>query len=155
MPDIQQQLQEVTELISLPEVYLKVRRLMDNPASDIYDFAEVISVDPNLSTRVLKVVNSAYFGCPEPVEPFDPANPLMVFPGALTGSRSPYSGRTVVCAFSPQAYPHRKPALGLCDPVGQSSSAGDAHRTAGRLFLWRVFCHRRTWSFAFARALSY
>jgi aldehyde:ferredoxin oxidoreductase len=43
---------------------------------------------------------------PEPVEPFAPANPLMVFPGALTGSRSPYSGRTVVCAFSPQGYPH-------------------------------------------------
>jgi len=42
----------------------------------------------------------------EPVEPFDPASPLMVFPGALTGSRSPYSGRTIVCAFSPQAYPH-------------------------------------------------
>lgn len=68
MSDIQQQLQEVTELISLPEVYLKVQRLMDDPASDIYDFAEVISVDPNLSTRVLKVVNSAYFGFPEPVD---------------------------------------------------------------------------------------
>ena len=68
MPDIQEHLQEVTELISLPEVYLKVQRLMDDPAADIYDFAEVISVDPNLSTRVLKVVNSAYFGFPEPVE---------------------------------------------------------------------------------------
>ena len=43
---------------------------------------------------------------PEPVKPFDPANPLMIFPGALTGSRSPYSGRTNVCAFSPQGYPH-------------------------------------------------
>ena len=43
---------------------------------------------------------------PTPIEPFDPANPLMIFPGALTGSRSPYSGRTNVCAFSPQAYPH-------------------------------------------------
>ena len=43
---------------------------------------------------------------PEPVGPFDSANPLMVFPGALTGTRSPYSGRTNVCAFSPQAYPH-------------------------------------------------
>ena len=68
MSDIQQQLQEVTELISLPEVYLKVRQLMDDPSADIYDFAEVISVDPNLSTRVLKLVNSAYFGFPEPVE---------------------------------------------------------------------------------------
>jgi aldehyde:ferredoxin oxidoreductase len=43
---------------------------------------------------------------PEPIEPFDPANPLMIFTGALTGSRSPYSGRTIVCTFSPQAYPH-------------------------------------------------
>ena len=42
----------------------------------------------------------------EPVEPFDPANPLMVFPGALTGSHAPYSGRNVVCTFSPQAYSH-------------------------------------------------
>ena len=68
MSEIEQRLQEVTELISLPEVYLQVRRLMDDPHSDIYDFAEVISVDPNLSVRVLKVVNSAYFGFPEPVE---------------------------------------------------------------------------------------
>jgi aldehyde:ferredoxin oxidoreductase len=43
---------------------------------------------------------------PEPVDPFDPANPLMVMTGALTGSRSPYSGRTNVCAFSPQASPY-------------------------------------------------
>ena len=68
MSEIEQRLQEVTELISLPEVYLKVRQLMDDPASDIYDFAEVISVDPNLTSRVLRVVNSAYFGFPEPVE---------------------------------------------------------------------------------------
>jgi aldehyde:ferredoxin oxidoreductase len=43
---------------------------------------------------------------PRPVEPFDPMNPLMVFPGTLTGSFSPYSGRTIVCTFSPQAYPY-------------------------------------------------
>ena len=49
MSQIEQRLHEVTELISLPEVYLKVRKLMDDPHSDIYDFAEVISVDPNLS----------------------------------------------------------------------------------------------------------
>ncbi len=68
MSEIQHRLQEVTELISLPEVYLKVQRLMDDNVSDIYDFAEVISVDPNLSARVLKVVNSAYFGFPRPVD---------------------------------------------------------------------------------------
>ncbi|MFC2106142.1 aldehyde ferredoxin oxidoreductase N-terminal domain-containing protein [Candidatus Bipolaricaulota bacterium] len=43
---------------------------------------------------------------PEPVPPFDSENPLMVMTGALTGSSSPYSGRTNICAFSPQAYPY-------------------------------------------------
>ena len=43
---------------------------------------------------------------PEPVAPFDPRNPLMVMPGVLTGSNSPYSGRTNICAFSPQSWPY-------------------------------------------------
>jgi aldehyde:ferredoxin oxidoreductase len=43
---------------------------------------------------------------PEPVDPFDSRNPLMVIPGILTGTRAPYSGRTNVCAFSPQCYPY-------------------------------------------------
>lgn len=68
MPDIEQEIQQITGLISLPEIYLKVRRLMEDTSSDIDDFAQVIIVDPNLSTRVLKMVNSAYFGFPEPVD---------------------------------------------------------------------------------------
>ena len=68
MPDIEKKIEEITGLISLPEIYLKVKKLMDDEASDINDFANVIIVDPNLSTRVLKMVNSAYFGFPEPVD---------------------------------------------------------------------------------------
>lgn len=43
---------------------------------------------------------------PEPVDPFDAASPLIIVTGALTGARSPYSGRTAICGFSPQAYPY-------------------------------------------------
>ena len=43
---------------------------------------------------------------PEPVDAFDERNPFMIMPGALTGARSPYSGRTNVCAFSPQSHPY-------------------------------------------------
>ena len=68
MPDIEKEIEEITGLISLPEIYLKVRRLMDDESSSIDDFAEVIIVDPNLSTRVLKMVNSAYFGFEESVD---------------------------------------------------------------------------------------
>ena len=43
---------------------------------------------------------------PEPVDPYDPRNPFMVFPGALTGTIAPYSGRTNICSFSPQCHPY-------------------------------------------------
>ncbi|MDH3221144.1 MAG: HDOD domain-containing protein [Gammaproteobacteria bacterium] len=68
MQDIEKELKDITGLISLPEIYLKVRRLMDDETSSIDDFANVIIVDPNLSTRVLKLVNSAVFGLSEPVD---------------------------------------------------------------------------------------
>lgn len=68
MSDIEKHIAEITDLISLPEVYLKVRQLMDDQSADIDDFAQVIIIDPNLSTRVLKFVNSAYFGFSEPVD---------------------------------------------------------------------------------------
>lgn len=61
-PSFENQLQQVTELISLPEIYLKIHRLMDDPTSDIDDFAKVIRLDPNLSAKLLKAVNSAYYG---------------------------------------------------------------------------------------------
>ena len=43
---------------------------------------------------------------PRPEDPFRPASPLIIMTGALTGTRSPYSGRTSISGFSPQAYPH-------------------------------------------------
>ena len=43
---------------------------------------------------------------PDPVPAYAPGNPLLVVPGALTGSRAPYSGRTTIDAFSPQAWPY-------------------------------------------------
>ena len=62
MSSFENQLQQVTELISLPEVYVKFRSLMQDPASDIDDFAQVVSLDPNLTVKLLGVINSAYFG---------------------------------------------------------------------------------------------
>ena len=67
-PDINKQLHEVTELISLPEVYLKIRQLMADDDSDIADFAEIVRLDPNLSLAVLKMVNSAFFGFSRKIE---------------------------------------------------------------------------------------
>ncbi len=61
MPTFKNQLEQVTELISLPQIYLKFHALMDDSKSDIDDFARVIRLDPNLTAKLLKAVNSAYF----------------------------------------------------------------------------------------------
>ncbi len=52
---------ETSKLISLPEVYLKIRQLMDDPQSHINDFSAVVNTDPGLLAVVLKIVNSAFF----------------------------------------------------------------------------------------------
>ncbi len=62
MSPLATRLQQVTKLISLPDIYFKINQLMDDPDSDIDDFAYVISMDANLTARLLNVVNSAYFG---------------------------------------------------------------------------------------------
>ncbi len=42
---------------------------------------------------------------PAGVDAFDPANPLIVFTGPLTGTIAPTSGRTVLVSVSPRVYP--------------------------------------------------
>ncbi|MBT4497904.1 MAG: hypothetical protein HOC74_09305 [Gemmatimonadetes bacterium] len=42
---------------------------------------------------------------PQGIGALDPQNPLMFFPGILSGTPSPSSGRTSICGLSPQAHP--------------------------------------------------
>lgn len=58
----QQLVSEVEGLFSLPEVYLKIRESIDNPKSSFNDVALIINHDPNVSARILKIANSAFFG---------------------------------------------------------------------------------------------
>ena len=59
---------EVKDLFSLPEIYLKVRGLLDDPNSSLSGIADVISVDPNMTGRILRIANSAYCGFAARVE---------------------------------------------------------------------------------------
>ncbi len=53
---------DVSELLTLPSVYLQVRRCIDDPDLGLVDLARVVSLDPALSARVLSIANSALFG---------------------------------------------------------------------------------------------
>jgi len=50
------------ELSSLPEVYLRVNEQLDDDRFTAQDIGETVQTDPAISTRILKMVNSAYYG---------------------------------------------------------------------------------------------
>jgi len=53
---------EVENLFSLPEIYFKVKKTIDLPSSTVNDLAEIVIQDPNISARILRMVNSSFFG---------------------------------------------------------------------------------------------
>jgi HD-like signal output (HDOD) protein len=57
-------LREISHIATLPEVTVKVVELVESPKSTAQDLHKVISTDPALCTRILKVVNSSFYGLP-------------------------------------------------------------------------------------------
>ncbi len=55
-------LQKAPELISLPEVFINLNHLVNDRSSSINDIARLIETDPALTIRLLKLVNSSYYG---------------------------------------------------------------------------------------------
>ena len=61
---VQSAIQEISHIATLPEVTMKIIKLVEDPDSTAQDLNNVISNDPALGARILKVVNSAFYGLP-------------------------------------------------------------------------------------------
>ncbi|MBI1338527.1 MAG: HDOD domain-containing protein [Phycisphaera sp.] len=61
---VQSALAEISHIATLPEITLKIIRLVEDPDSSAQDLNKVITNDPALGARILKVVNSAFYGLP-------------------------------------------------------------------------------------------
>lgn len=55
---------EISHISTLPEVTVKIIELVEDPNSTAQDLHQIISNDPALCSRILKVVNSAFYGLP-------------------------------------------------------------------------------------------
>ena len=55
---------EVSHITTLPEVTVKIIEVVEDPESTAKDLHQIIANDPALCARVLKVVNSAFYGLP-------------------------------------------------------------------------------------------
>jgi len=61
---IQATIAEISHIATLPEITLKIIRIVEDPESSAQDLNKVITNDPALGARILKVVNSAFYGLP-------------------------------------------------------------------------------------------
>ncbi len=57
-------LREISHIATLPEITLKIVQMVEDPRSTAQDLHKVIANDPALCSRILKVVNSSFYGLP-------------------------------------------------------------------------------------------
>ncbi len=59
---------EDEKIFSLPKIYFELQDALSNPDKTFQDIGDIISCDPALSARLLKIVNSPFFGFPSKIE---------------------------------------------------------------------------------------
>jgi HD-like signal output (HDOD) protein len=64
----QELVEKVEKLVALPDVCIKVNRLIDAPNYSAQTLGDLITQDTDLSARLLRLVNSAFFNQQAPVE---------------------------------------------------------------------------------------
>jgi putative nucleotidyltransferase with HDIG domain len=87
---------QITGLVSPPEVYVRAVELVESPDSSAAEIAAVIGCDPNLTARLLGLVNSCYFNLARQVDTVTRAI-------AVIGTRELYSlviAASAVSSFS-------------------------------------------------------
>lgn len=68
MTSAEELVQSCSSIFTLPEIYIRVRDVVDNPESSMDDLANAIKIDPGISARLLKVVNSPLYGFPKQID---------------------------------------------------------------------------------------
>ena len=58
----------VIKLISLPEIFIRVNQVLEDPNHNAKQLGDVIGHDPSLTARILRIVNSAYYSLVVKVE---------------------------------------------------------------------------------------
>jgi HD-like signal output (HDOD) protein len=57
-----------TDIPSLPDIYLRIRTILQDPASSHQDVADALGTDPGITARLLKMANSAFYGRPGSID---------------------------------------------------------------------------------------
>ncbi len=55
-------------VFSLPTIYVELQKALDDPDKTFQNLGDIISFDPALSARLLKIVNSPFYGFPSKID---------------------------------------------------------------------------------------
>jgi HD-like signal output (HDOD) protein len=66
--DTQKILQGNFEISSLPNIFYKVNAAVDDPETSFAEIGQIIGADPSLAARLLKIVNSSFYGFSSKIE---------------------------------------------------------------------------------------
>lgn len=64
MSDLRAVIEKIDNLPTLPDIVVKLNRLITDPSTSAGDINDLISRDVSLSAKILKLVNSPYYGFP-------------------------------------------------------------------------------------------
>jgi putative nucleotidyltransferase with HDIG domain len=79
IPDPQKIISRIDDLPTLPRTVLKITELVNDPKSSARDLARVITDDQVLTARLLKLVNSSFYGFPQRISTVTGAIVLLGF----------------------------------------------------------------------------
>jgi HD-like signal output (HDOD) protein len=68
MASAQELVQSCSNIFTLPGIYFRVRDVVDNPESTMDDLANALKIDPAISARLLRIVNSPLYGFPKQID---------------------------------------------------------------------------------------
>ncbi|MCD6406069.1 MAG: HDOD domain-containing protein [Planctomycetes bacterium] len=77
--DLKQLTSEIKELPTLPQVAVTLMELLDDPGSSAPEINRVMARDPALASKILKLVNSAYYGLANKVSSLNQAIVILGF----------------------------------------------------------------------------
>ncbi len=78
-PDLQKIVARIDDLPTLPRTVLKITELVNNPRTSAKDIARIITDDQVLTSRLLKLVNSSFYGFPQRISTVNTAIVLLGF----------------------------------------------------------------------------
>ena len=77
LPSLREFLLDANIFVSFPETFFRILEVIDDPASTAGRLANVVGKDPGMSAKLLRLVNSPFYGFPQQIDNLDRAVALV------------------------------------------------------------------------------